>query len=197
MPYAEDTAGIYRIVDTSTGHCYVGQSRRLRKRIAEHFRLLRKGLHPNAHLQQAFSSNPSTFTHEIEVRCDDPNDMDAIEEAFLTGEAKFDESPSLFNVSSTARTPMQGRSHTDETREQISKSKRGRRDHVTSAYRAKLSAAQRTRALSDPEYLARVKFIVQNPHLSYAERGRRVGIDTSTARKLALKYAHQKEIFDG
>lgn len=198
MPYSQDSAGIYRIVDSSTGQCYIGQSRRLKKRIAEHFRLLRKGIHPNRHLQRAYGiAGPSAFKAEVEVECEDPSDMDAIEEAFLSGEARFDNSPFLFNVSHTARMPMQGRSHTEESRRQISEAKKGRREHVTPDYRAKLSSSQRARALSDPDHFARVKFIVKNAHLSYAERGRRVGLDTSTTRKLALKYAHHKEIFDG
>lgn len=198
MPYCGDASGIYRIVDTSTGHCYVGQSRGLKKRIAEHFRLLRRGIHPNRHLQEAYlRSGAESFSAEIEVYCEDPADMDVIEEAFLTGEAHFDSSPNLFNISSTARAPMDGRRHTTETRQQISESKRGRREHITPEYRARLSAAHRARLLADSEYRERIKFIVRNPHLSYAERGRRVGVDTSTARKLALKYANEQELIDG
>lgn len=198
MPYAKDFAGVYRVVDTSTGHCYVGQSKRVKKRVAEHFRLLKKNTHPNQNLQNAYNmAGPESFTHEIEVLCSDPVDLDTIEEAFLTGDARFDDSPSLFNISSTARAPMDGRRHTDETRAQISRSKKGRTTHVTPEYRAKLSAAHRSRLFANPEYLARVKFIVQNPHLSYAERGRQVGLDTSSARKIALKYANEKELLDG
>lgn len=197
MPYAEDFSGVYRVVDGATGHCYVGQSRRLKKRIAEHFRLLNKGIHPNPQLQLAYARNPDSFQAHIEVYCEDPSDMDAIEEAFLSGEAWFDESPGLFNISSTARTPMEGRRHTDETRRQISATKVGRTEHVTPEYRKKLRDVRRAAALADPEYREKVKFIVQNPHLSYAERGRRLGLDTSTARKIALKYSNMKDLLDG
>lgn len=198
MPYAEDYAGVYRVVDVSTGCCYVGQSRRLKKRISEHFRLLGNGAHPNRHLQNAYDkAGKDAFVAEIEVLCDDPTELDVIEEAFLCGEAKFDESPKLFNISSTARTPMHGRRHTEQSRAQISASKLGKRDHVTPEYKAKLSAAHRKAALRDPEYRERVIFIVSNPNLSYAERGRRVGVDTSTARKIALKYKDEKDLLDG
>jgi group I intron endonuclease len=198
MPYAVDHAGIYRIVDLVTGTCYVGQSKRLKKRIAEHFRLLNLGTHPNPHLQGAFDrSGPKAFRGEVEVLCEDSSDMDAIEGAFLTGEAWFGTSQKLFNISTTARAPMSGRGHTDETRARISAKKRGGVDHVTPEYRDKLAAAQRHRYLSDPEFVRRVKFIVQNPQLSYAERGRRIGLDTSSTRKLALKYSNLKEPFDG
>lgn len=197
MPYAEDYAGVYRIVDLTTDTCYVGQSKRLKKRISEHFRLLNLGTHPNRHLQNAFNlAGPDAFRGEIEAYCEDPADMDTLEVAFLTGEARFDESPRLFNISSTARTPMSGRRHTETTKQQIKTKKLGRTEHVTAEYRKKLSAAQTRRFLKDPEWVARVKFIVQNPHLSYAERGRQVGLDTSTTRRLALKYSNLKELLN-
>lgn len=197
MPYAKDYMGVYRVVDGATGSCYVGQSRRVRKRVAEHFRLLNLGIHPNRPLQAAYDAHPDEFDWCLEVRCDDPNDMDTVEEAFLSGEAMFNSSPKLFNISSTARTPMSGRRHTDATRARISESKRGRVDHVTDAYRERLSIARKKLALADPVHRERVKFIVRNPHLSYAERGRRVGLDTSTTRRLALNYANCKELLDG
>jgi group I intron endonuclease len=198
MPYAQDFCGVYRIVDAFTGHCYVGQSRRVRKRIGEHFRLLRHGIHPNEHMQTAFNVAPEgAFQAEIEAYFEDPADMDLVEEAFLQGEAKFDDSPHLFNISSTARAPMENRNHTDKTKAQISRAKRGRTDHVTAEYREKLAAVSRRRRLQDLEFVAKVKFLVQNTHLSYAERGRRVGLDTSSARKLALKYANDQEFLNG
>lgn len=198
MPYAEDYAGVYRVVDTSTGACYVGQSRRLKKRIAEHFRLLGHNAHPNPHLQNAYNlAGRDSFSAEIEVLCDDPKELDVIEEAFLRGDAKFDESPRLFNISSTARTPMDGRKHTGATKARISAAKLGRTDHVTEGYKAKLSQVKRRRALLDPEYRAKVVFIVSNPDMSYAERGRRVGVDTSRARKIALKYKDEKDLTNG
>jgi hypothetical protein len=197
MPYVDDFCGVYRVVDTSTSQCYVGQSRRVKKRISEHFRLLRLGRHPNEALQAAYDRAPKgAIIADVEVVFEDPRDMDAVEEAFLSGDAWFDSSPGLFNISSTARTPMQGRRHTETTKEQIRRAKLGRTEHVTEQYREKLSAVRRQSALADPEFRERVKFLVQNPHLSYAERGRRAGMDTSSARKLALKYANHKDLFD-
>lgn len=193
MPYANDTAGIYRVTDTIAGTCYVGQSRRLKKRLAEHMRLLRLGIHPNQHMQESFEANgEDAFRTEIEVEVEDPSDLDVIEEAFLQGNAWFDESPRLFNISSTTHTPMSGRKHSEASRAKISKAKAGRTGHVTPEYRAKLSAAQRARAMSNPTTRARIKFIVNHPEMSYAERARRTGTDTSTARKLAIKYAYLK-----
>ena len=196
MPYAEDFAGIYVIKNDATSNCYVGQSARMRKRVADHFNLLRGGRHPNPHLQHAFNKyGESNFSYDFEVVCEDVDELDRLEEAYLTGEACFDESPVYYNISLTAHVPMRGRAHSDETKSKISQTKLGRREHVTAEYRKKLSEAQHKRVWADPEFVAKVKFLVENDHMTYAARGRELGIDTSSARKLALKYSHLKGEF--
>lgn len=190
MPYANDFAAIYRITNPLTGESYIGQSRKVKKRINDHFRLLKKSIHPNPHLQAAYGK--FELVPEIEVSCEDPDDMDAIEEAFLQGDAWFGQKTNLYNISSTARAPMQGRRHSESTRLQISRAKEGRTEHVTPEYRAKLRQGKQAAVLSDPQKAARIRYLVENHHLSYAERGRQVNMDTSTARKVALKYAHLK-----
>ena len=198
MPYAKDFAGIYVIRNNTTGNGYVGQSSRMRKRLADHFNLLRRGTHPNQHLQHAFFKYGETaFSYAFEVVCEDVTELDMLEEAYLSGEAIFNDTPVYYNISGTAHVPMRGRAHTDATKAKISATKAGRTEHVTAEYRVALSKGQLRRVLSDPKRTARIKFIVENPHLSYAERGRRVGVDTSTARKIALRYTPLKEMFHG
>ena len=193
MPYAEDYAGIYKIVNTVSDKAYVGQSLRVKKRVQEHFRLLRLGKHPNQHLQRSYNKHgEDAFVWELEVLCEEPSDLDLIENAFLQGDAYFDE-PLAYNLANYAKVPMRGRLHTCETKRQISFAKRGRREHVTDRYRESLSRAQLKRHHENPSFVAKVRFIVDNPHMSYAERGRVVGADTSSVRKLALKYTPLKE----
>ena len=55
MPYAEDFCGVYKIINTQSNLCYVGQSQRVKKRIADHFKLLRMNKHGNQRLQNAFN----------------------------------------------------------------------------------------------------------------------------------------------
>ena len=194
MPYANDCAGIYKIVNTVSNKAYVGQSLRVKKRVQEHFRLLRLGKHTNPHLQNSYSKHgEQAFAWELEVVCEHPDDLDIIENAFLRGEAYFNE-PLAYNIANYAKVPMRGKRHTAETRQQISSAKSGRREHVTAVYREKLSHAQIKRRHGDPEFIAKVRFIVHNPHMSYAERGRVVGADTSNVRKLALKYSPLQEV---
>lgn len=198
MPYSEDYAGIYVIRNDLTGNGYVGQSCRMKKRVADHFNLLRRGIHPNAHLQNAFKKYGSAaFSYKFEVICEDSSELDLLEEVYLSGVAKFDDTPVYYNISNTAHVPMRGRKHTEKTKAKISKTKKGNKDHVTPQYKESLSRGQMRRILANKEYLGKVKFIVNNHHLSYAERGRQVGIDTSTARKIALRYTPIKETLNG
>lgn len=193
MPFKADMSGIYRIVNKVTKECYVGKTKGIKKRVHEHFRLLRKGAHPNYRLQSAFSLyGEENFFWEIEAYCEDPEDMVAIEEAFLQGKASFEE-PTTYNISITSHAPMTGRKHSEEHRERIRLGRRAATfNYQSDEYRATLSAAQVARFLADPKNLARLRFILENSDMSYAERARQLGSDTGSVRKLYLKYQHLK-----
>jgi group I intron endonuclease len=193
MPYAQDMHGVYRLKNIADGACYVGSSKRVKKRISDHFCLLSQNRHPNYILQEAYNKyGREAFSGEVEVVCEDPKDLASIEEMFLQGLAVFNGTEKLYNISTTAKTPMAGRKHTEATKKKLSLAKKGVVSHVTDDYRKKLSDAQRNRFLSDESFLAKIRYIVNNDHLSYAERGRHLGLDTSSVRKLALKYQHLK-----
>jgi group I intron endonuclease len=193
MPYKIDVCGIYKLVNRATGQCYVGQSQRVRKRIKEHFRLLRQNKHTNPHLQNAYNKyGPEMFYGEIEVECTDLEELDKLEESFLQGNAWFEEK-TVYNIADFAKAPMRGRTHSEEVRERIRLGRRGTTfDYQSPEYRATLSKAQMARIHSDPKFIARLKFILDNPDLSYAERARHLGKDISSTRRLAIKYAHLK-----
>jgi group I intron endonuclease len=196
MPYASDICGIYRIVNTVTNECYVGQSQRIKKRIREHFRLLRLKKHPNPRLQNSYNKyGPDSFFAEAEVIVDSPDELDMLEDGYIKGEIKFD-TPVVFNIANFAKAPMRGRFHSEETRCKIRKSLSSlNRDFSSPEWRAKLSEAQTRRYMEDGEFRRKLKFILENDHLSYAERGRRIGKDTCSVRKLYLKYKDNKELF--
>lgn len=193
MPYKADISGIYRIVNHATGECYVGKTKGIKKRVHEHFRLLRGGRHPNHRLQSAFDTHgPSAFTWDVEVLCDDPADMIAIEEAFLQGRASFEE-PSVYNISCTSHAPMTHRKHSEEVRERIRLGRRATTfDYSSPEYKATLSAAHMARFQKDPKNVEKLRFILENPDMTYAARARAIGSNTSSVRKLALKYQHLK-----
>lgn len=193
MPYKIDTCGLYKIVNIATGQCYVGQSQRIKKRIKEHFRLLRLNKHSNQHLQNSYNKyGAESFVGGIEVECTNLEELDRLENAFLQRDAWFEE-PTVYNIADFAKAPMRGKEHSPEVRERI---RLGRRactfDYRSKEYRQTLSAAHMARCLEDPKFVAKLKFILDNSDLSYAERARRLGSDTSSVRRLALKYAHLK-----
>ena len=193
MPYKINTCGIYKLVNIATGQCYVGQSQRMEKRIKEHFRLLRWNKHPNQHLQNAYNKyGAENFYGAIEVECSNLDELDMLEEAFLNKEAWFVE-PTVYNIADFAKAPMRNKQHTEEAREKI---KLGRRattfNYQSPEYRATLSKGQMARFHEDPKFIAKLKFVIENDHMSYAERARQLGADTSSVRRLALKYSHLK-----
>lgn len=194
MPYKIDQCGIYKLVNKITGQCYVGQSQRVKKRIKEHFRLLRLNKHSNAHLQNAYNKyGAENFYGSIEVECEQ-EDLDGLEEAFLCGDAWFDE-PNIYNIADFAKAPMRGKQHSEEVRERIRLGRRASTfDYRSLEYRATLSRAQMARIHADPKFLAKLKFILENSSLSYAERARRLAADTSSIRRLAIKYQHLKGV---
>lgn len=193
MPYAQDVCGVYKIINEQAGLCYVGQSQTVKKRIAEHFRLLRMNKHGNPRLQNAFNKHgEKNFKWHLEVVCEDLDDMDVVENAFISGDAVFVE-PTFYNIAPFAKAPMRGKTHSEEVRKNIRKGRRAAKfDYNSDDYRKKLQSITMARVFSDPTYVEKVKFIIENPDMSYAARARQVGSDTSTVRKIALKYAHLK-----
>jgi group I intron endonuclease len=193
MPYKIDICGIYKIVNKATGQCYVGQSQRVKKRLKEHFRLLRGNKHPNQHLQNSYNKyGANQFYGDVEVVCNDLAELDMLEESFLQGSAWFEE-PTVYNIADFAKAPMRGKTHSEEVRERIRLGRRAATfDYKSPEYRKTLSDAQMARFHTDPKFVAKLKFILDNPELSYAERARRLDADTSSVRRLAIKYAHLK-----
>ncbi len=196
MPYKKDYCGIYKIVNTETGCCYVGQSQEVKKRLQSHFSLLRNNRHTNKHLQNAFNKyGEDCFYGALEIECGDLDEMDALEEAFLNGDVWFEEKK-LYNIAKFAKAPMRGKKHSKQT---INKIKLGRRaatfDYRNPEYRAKISARRTARLHSDPKFIAKLKYIIDNEDKSYAEIGRLFNCDPSAVRKLAIKYRHKKGEF--
>jgi group I intron endonuclease len=195
VPYTTDYIGVYKIVNNVTGGCYVGQSQRVKKRVGEHFRQLRRGIHPNPRLQHTYNKYGRTaFTWALEVECADVKDLDTVENAFLVGDAYFDE-PVVYNIADFAKAPMRGKSHSPEVRRRIAEGRRAAAfNYRSNKYRQTQSKILTEYHLARPEYVKKVKFIVDNPDMTYAERGRIVGSDTSSTRKMALKYKHLRGV---
>lgn len=195
MPYSNDFAGIYKLTNKATGLCYVGQSQNVKKRIKDHFRLLRWNRHPNKKLQNAYNEyGQENFVFDVEAVCENLKDLDTIENAFLSGDAFFND-PTFYNIADFAKAPMRNKKHSEEAKKRISIGRKmSSFDYQSEEYKEKLKKAQQKRLFSDKKFVAKVKFIIDNPNMTYAERGRVLGSDTGSVRKLALKYDHLKGV---
>ncbi|HMA78307.1 MAG TPA: GIY-YIG nuclease family protein [Candidatus Paceibacterota bacterium] len=203
MPYSNDCMGIYSITNTVTGDYYVGQSVRVRKRIADHLNLLGRGVHPNPRLQNAFHKyGTGAFRTEIEVECEGVEDLNSFENAFLSGEAYLGDRPVVYNIAREAVAPLRGRTHPEEVKERISRSRaaaeRLRSPESKEVHRKKLLAINLNKLMADEKRLAEVRYILENEHLTYAERARHLNKDITTVRDKYLRWRkHRGVILDG
>ncbi len=197
MPYVNEHPGLYTITCNPVGRYYVGSSAHVLKRTQEHKRLLRLGTHPNSSLQTLFNDyGEDKFDVTVEVSCSDINELRYLEQQCLNGEMWFNhgDKNNLLNIASNIKGVMTRRKHSAETKALFSKMRKGKTDHITDEYRKKLSEAQEARYLSDSKFLAKVRYIVNNPSMSYAARARHLGVDTSNVRRLYLRYKDRSNL---
>ena len=146
-------------------------------------------------MQNAYNKyGAENFYGAIEVEVLNLEELDQLENAFLKGEAWFEES-TVYNIADFAKAPMRGKTHSEEVKKRIRLGRRASTfDFRSPEYRATLSKAQMARFHSDPKYIAKIKFVVENDDMSYAERARHLKADISAVRRLALKYKHLKGV---
>ncbi len=104
-------SGIYSIVNTKSGKCYVGSAIDLKRRAYEHLSSLRKGNHFNRYLQRSWNKNgEELFRFEVLELCQ-PEDL-------LDKETHYIKSKDVYNASKDCSTWL-GRKHTEETKSKI------------------------------------------------------------------------------
>lgn len=116
--------GIYRILNTKNDKFYIGSSVNLYKRSCEHIRLLNLGKHPNLILQRSYNKNSEYYKIEI-LEIVDKNigrkELLKIEQGYLDKYKTYDNKFGYnFNPYAT------GVNFTDEIKEKLSKSLKGR-----------------------------------------------------------------------
>ena len=115
------TPATYLIIDNTTNQAYVGSSQNVRRRIYKHNDCLKNNNHPNENLQQAFNAG-----HKLEVIVTETESKDTaldLEQSIL--DECFD-SGMLLNIAKDARYSNKGIIPSQETRDKISKSNKGR-----------------------------------------------------------------------
>ena len=179
--------GIYRILNTVNGKCYVGQSRNLEKRIAEHKRLLRIKRHPNQKLQHAFTKyGEQAFVFTIEIECDDTADLDYIEMMFISGEAVFDDNVAEYNICREATSGMAGRIHSEETRRKIAANRRPVAN--VSEWKRNLVLGAIRSAMTDPDRRWKIDILLAGEGRRNCDLAKAVGMDASTCLKTTKRF---------
>jgi len=113
--------GIYKITNTKTGNCYVGQSVNIKQRLNNHFHSLSKGLHGNKHLQHSYNLyGADSFKTEVLEECS-VDDLNEREQYWID---YFGEK--LYNMCRVVGS-TRGLSHSEETKRKISKAITGQK----------------------------------------------------------------------
>jgi len=66
-------SGVYEIVNQINGKRYIGSGKNTRTRISAHLYKLRRGVHPNAHMQASYNKHGNIFCGRVILRCQPEN----------------------------------------------------------------------------------------------------------------------------
>lgn len=114
-------SGIYAILNRVNGRCYIGSAVNIAKRILEHKYYLRKDLHRNRYLQNAWNKyGEDKFTFKTLLLCDSSN-LIFFEQRVL--DALWENG--LYNLSPTAGSTL-GVKYTDEAKAKVGAKSKGR-----------------------------------------------------------------------
>ena len=147
--------GVYRIYCSGNNKVYIGSAVSIRQRLACHFSMLKRGVHTNKHLQNAYDKyGCNTFWSDILIVCDETSRIKLEQELINVYNAADPEYG--MNNSWTAVTSV-GFKHSDETKARMSILAKTRSTfHLVDYWRGKTSPmkGKEGRKWSDEEKLA-------------------------------------------
>lgn len=189
--------GVYRLTSAS-GNFYIGSSRNVKGRLADHRKRMARGQHDNVKLQRAYDKH-GPLREEILLACRQEDlifyeqlCMDGLKPAYNQSQTagRTEMTPEIRAKLSAAHKGRKHGPHTDEHRAKISAANLGRtRGPLTAEIRAKLSAANKgktidaeTRAKISATLKGRVKTVEHLAKLGAARKGRPTKPHTVEAR---------------
>jgi group I intron endonuclease len=167
-------SGLYRIICIATGKGYVGSTVDWRARKYRHLRDLRLGIHPNRHLQNAFTKYGEGAFEMVWLRDAHPDELASIEQVLLS------ESGSEFNVSKDTISPRRGLKNSEAMKRKIATALLGHvvsvstRDKIRKALQGKPLSEETRRKLSRARLGYRLS-VDAKLRIGIAARGRNVG----------------------
>lgn len=142
-----NTAGIYKIVNITSQHFYVGSAVNLLRRKTDHFRHLKAQTHKNDHLQRAYDLYGSNaFVFIVIEHVENPENLLEREQHYI------DNLDPQYNICRTAGSNL-GMEFTPEHRAKISAARRSHPDMIK--HMQKLNADRTGKKLS-PEHKAKI-----------------------------------------
>lgn len=178
-------SGIYQIINTVDGKRYIGRSNHLDKRWKLHSWMLRTNRHFNPHLQRAYNLDPNAFKFEVLEYCDveDLNEK----EVFYIAKYKTMDMAYGYNLCEGGKSST-GRVCTEETKEKISKKKKGYKCKKEDIEKRKRSLKEHI--ANDPEF---AKY-----HHDYCAKGAKGKPSWNKGRPCSEeKKRHLSELFKG
>lgn len=146
-------AVIYRITNMENGHYYIGSAESFARREWQHRYELRKGTHKNPRLRAAWNKyGENMFVFEVIETVPEGVTAFEVENKYL---AECVGKPDCYNINTDAFVPRLGAVLTDEAKQNISRSRKGKHageNHyrygktLAEEIRAKISATQKDRA---------------------------------------------------
>lgn len=111
-------SGIYKIVNKINGKCYIGSAVDLIRRHKRHFSNLNRNVHINAKLQNAWNKYEANNFEFCVIAFCEPGELLALEQKCIY---EYDCVTNGYNIALTAGNVMQGRNHSQESKNNISK----------------------------------------------------------------------------
>ena len=119
----KNKSGTYTITNDTNGKIYYGSSQDIGIRWKDHRCALRRGDHGNGHLQNSWNKHgPAAFTFAIFDYCE-IEDLYAYEQVLLDLHVGKEY---CYNIGTDAKAPMRGRKHTEESKQKLKDSLKGR-----------------------------------------------------------------------
>lgn len=151
-------AAIYRILNTQTDSCYIGQTTDYKRRKREHLNELRNNRHSNDYLQNAFNKyGEQSFVFEQIEECS-REQLNSREEYWLSIYGGCN-SPKNYNLSpaggcagasKATLLKLKGRKVSDETKQKMSQSRKGKKLNLSDEQRKAIGERTRNNLSGKP-----------------------------------------------
>lgn len=198
------SGGIYKIVNTTNGKQYVGSAANLNRRQQEHWRMLKRRDHPNAHLQASWDKyGEEAFEFRIIGKCTQERLVELEQEVMDHLKPEYNLAPKAGSNLGTVWTAEsrhklsvanKGKKLSADTKRKMSEVRKGRKFSVEHKLKLSIASKGHKRRLgSKLSNETKRKIGEANKRRIISEKTRRKLSDANKGNKRALGYRHSEE----